>query len=90
MKLSTGKEVEIKKLTYVQREECNDVISTLIHPDESIEFKGLVKARSLWCMYGLGLNDKEELSEYTTDELIEIMNLVKDKANEINPTRPPS
>lgn len=85
VKLASGREVELKDLTYSQREECEDIPSIITYPNGSMEFKGLAKARSAWCMYGLGVK-KEELNKYSPDELIEIMTLVKEKAEQINPT----
>lgn len=87
MKLTSGKKVILHDLTYAQREECEGAISIKTHLDESMEFIGLTKARTLWCIYGLGLTDKEELNQYSVDDLIDIMNAVKDKAEKVNPTK---
>ncbi len=87
LKLTSGKEVALHDLTYAQREECENATSIKTHLDGSIEFIGLTKARTLWCLYGLGLEDREKLNQYSTDDLMDIMMAVKDKAEKVNPTK---
>jgi len=86
-KLSTKREVELHDLNYSQREECENLSSVILTNDGDMEIKNSVKARTLWCLHGLGLDDKEKLNEYSTIELNEITREVMEQATKAkNPT----
>ncbi len=87
LKLSSNREVELNDLTYAQREECEDSVSLVRLPDGGLEIRHTARTRTLWCYYGLGLDDKEKLNEYSNDELDDIMVEVSERAAKAqNPT----
>ena len=88
MKLKSGREVKLKDLTQAQREECEDAIQFRQYKDGSTGILGLNKGKGLWCQYGLGLENRESLLEYSEDDLNEIMIEVKERTNRgVNPTK---
>ncbi len=85
--VASGKEIELHDLNYSQRETCENISSIIVNPNGSMEVKNSVLARSLWCFHGLGLKDKEELNQYSSNELDCIMEEVMERATKAkNPT----
>ena len=88
MKLKSGREVKLIDLTYAQRTECEDAAIVRRYADGSFEVTNLNKARTLWCKYGLGLEDTEELNEFSSDELAKIQDEVQERSiRGKNPTK---
>ena len=87
--LSTGQKVALLDLTWDQREACENATTVLLHEGGEMEVLNLARARSLWCRFGLGLDDSAALDRYASDELDEIMQQVKERATRAkDPTGP--
>ena len=87
--LSSGRKVALHDLTWAQREDCENATTVRLHDDGAMEVLNLAAARSLWCRYGLGLNEATALDRYASAELDEIMSAVKDRATQAkDPTGP--
>ncbi len=81
MKLKSGRDVKLVDLTYAQREEADNASHLKIIPGQAgMEVINVAKSRTLWCLYGLGLEDSEKLMQYSDSELNEIMIAVKGAA----------
>lgn len=87
---ANGREVELREITYLEREECENTSVAVLIGDSMTGVANQIKARTLWCKYGFGLESKslEELNQYTSDELNEIMGIVQWRATvvTVNPT----
>lgn len=79
MKLESGREIKLKPLTFLQREECEN-IGDVTTKDGQVTITDGVKARNRWCFYGLGFEKMENLGEYSSAELWEIMIKVQTEA----------
>ena len=88
MKLKSGRDVKLVDLTYAQREECEDAATVRRFSDGSFEVTNLNKARTLWCRYGLALEEVEDLNDFSSDELAEIGDEIQERATRgVNPTK---
>lgn len=88
---ATGREIELRDITYIEREECENTSVVVIIGESMTGIANQIKARTLWCKYGLNLKNSEleELNQYTSDELNEIMGIVHWRATvvKVNPTK---
>ncbi len=89
--LSSGRQVALQDLTWAQREICENATTVRLHDDGAVEVLNLAAARSLWCCYGLGLDETSALDRYASAEQDEIMSEVKERATRAkDPTGPGS
>ena len=91
IKLETsGRTVELRDLTFEQREECENAVVQVI-VDGEMGMVNTAKARNLWCQFGLGLERRSDLAKYSSPELVEIATFVQSAACKLlDPTPPPS
>ncbi len=89
MKLSTGKEVELKQPSIEDRIKCNDAKQVSLNNETGeIMFKQSFKALCLWACAGLGCEMKD-LNQYSDAEIAEIGKEVEAMAS-LNPSKPQS
>ena len=89
--LTTGRKVILHDLTWAQREECENATTVRLREGGSMEVLNLARARTLWCRYGLALDEEDMLHCYDSGELDEIMIEVKERATRAkDPTGPAS
>ena len=80
VKLDSGRTVQLFDVTFNEREEAENVITTVPNQDGSVkELRNQTLARNLWCQFGLRC-EKEELNIYSTEELVDIMSAVMRRA----------
>ena len=90
-KLANCKEVELYDLTYDQRVECETLMSgTMMQVGTIIKIvdpERYYQARTKLCMYGMRLENAEELNQFSSEELAEISSEVLGRATAgANPT----
>ena len=89
MKLSSGREVELKKPSIEERIKCNDAKQVSLNNETGeIMFKQSFKALCLWACAGLGCS-LSDLSDYSDAEIAEIGKEVEAMAS-LNPSKPQS
>jgi len=91
IKLTSKKEVEIRDLTYAEREECEILISgTMMQVGDKMKItdpERYYRYRTKACMYGLNLDNPELLNIHSSKDLDRIAAEVLDRATMgVNPT----
>ena len=90
-RLADCKEVDLSDLTYDQRVECETLMSgTMMQVGTIIKIvdpERYYQARTKLCMYGMKLENAEELNRFSSEELAEISSEVLGRATAgANPT----
>ena len=88
MKLSTGREIELKPVTIEQRIKCNDAAVVEYKADGGVVIRDAFRALVAWAEAGTGLT-LEQLGAYTDAEIREIGQAVKEAAT-LSPLPPSS
>ena len=82
MKLKSGKEVELRDVTFAEREEVQNLVTVGQSAEGMITMQNTVKARNMWVRFGLKTPDVDGERAYVLDK---VMNALSDEElNEIS------